>query len=161
MVDKRRRERRAGLLMLAIALVVLGCGAVAVAGLLVIGAVTFSDTDRDHVSPDVVESIARVRLTPGARDLRSHLEGFQDRLIWVRFSMPEHELPAFERSLTCKLGASSPAPPALPTASRPAWWTDAKLSRACRGSGPGFTQSVIVDISAAPDLVVFVVVFES
>jgi hypothetical protein len=160
MVERRKRERRGGLLLLAVALGVLACAAIAMGAVLLIGAVAFSDTDRDDAPPELVQNVARMRLPPGARELRSHLDGFQDQRIWVRFRMPENELPAFERSLSCRLGAPSPAPPELP-APRPAWWTDVKPSRGCRGSGPGYIQTVIVDVSAAPDLVVLVVVFES
>jgi hypothetical protein len=160
MVERRKRERRGALLLLAATLGIFACAAIAAGAVLLIGAVAFSDTDRDDVSPELVQSVARIRFPPGAREVRSHLDGFQDQRIWVRFRMAENELPAFERSLSCRLGTPSPAPPELP-APRPAWWTDVKRSRGCRGSGPGFIQTVIVDVSAAPDLLVYVVVFES
>ena len=161
MTERRKNEWRGGVLLVAIVFGVLFCGAIVVGGLLLIGAIAFTDTDEENVLPHVVENVARIRLPPGVRDLRSHLEGFQDRLIWVRFRMPENELPAFERSLSCRLAAPSPTPPELPTTSRPEWWTDAKMSRSCHGSGPGYAQTVIVDLSAVPQLLVFVVVFET
>jgi hypothetical protein len=137
------------------------CGAIVAGGLLLMGAIAFSDTDHEDVSPAVVENVARIRLTPGARELRSQLDGFQDRRIWVRFRMPENELAVFERSLSCRLAPASSTSPQLSVTPRPKWWADVKLSRSCHGSGPGFDQTVIVDLDAAPDLLVFVVVFET
>jgi hypothetical protein len=161
MTGRRSLERRVVWLAIAIGSGVLICGATVVGGLLVAGAVAFSDTDHEDVAPAVVESVARIRLPAGARELRSHLEGFQDQLIWVRFRMPESELGSFERSLSCRLAPPSSASPQLPATSRPPWWTDVKLSRSCHGSGAGFNQTVIVDLATAPDLLVFVVVFET
>jgi hypothetical protein len=159
MSGKRRLEPR--IVWLSIAIVcALAIGAIAAGGLLVMGAVAFSDTDRADVAPNVVENVARIHLPAGARDLRSQLEGFQDRRIWVRFRMPENELGSFERSLSCRLAPASSASPQLPTTSPPTWWADVKLSRSCHGSGPGFDQTVIVDLATAPDLLVFVFAFE-
>ena len=147
-------------MVIAIAFGALVCCAVAVAGVLVIGAVAFSDTDVDDPAPDVVENVARVRLPKSTRNLRARLEGFQDRLIWARFEMQADDLPAFERSLACRLSAPSSVQPQLPKISRPSWWSDAKLSRSCHGSGPGFDQTLIVDVTTLPELTVLVVVFE-
>jgi hypothetical protein len=63
MVERRRRERRAGLLLLAMGLAALVC-CTAVSALLMIGAVAFSDADRDDASPEVVQSVARIHLLP-------------------------------------------------------------------------------------------------
>jgi hypothetical protein len=152
--------RRSGPLLIGVAvLATLLCGGALVAGALLLGAVSFGDTDQDDVAPAVIENVARLRLPAKAYDLRSHLEGFQDRLIFVRFRMPPSELPAFERSLSCALGPPLPAPH-LHAGPRPDWFTQAKLARSCQGQGPGFHQSVTVDVSAG-DLVVQVTVIES
>jgi len=148
-------------LVVAIVFGVLVCAAIAAFGLLVVGAVAFADTSEDDVAPAIVENVARIRLPAGARDLRSQLDGFQDRFIWVRFRLAEQELGTFERSLGCRLGAATPTPPQVPNVSRPAWWSDAKVSRSCHASGPGYDQTVIVDLGTAPELLVFVVVFET
>jgi hypothetical protein len=148
---------------LAIGLALLGillCGATVVGGAL-LGAVAFTDTDRDDVAPAVVENVARIRLPATAYDLRSYLDGFQDRRIFVRFKMPPSELAAFERSLSCVLGPPSATSSTQHAGPKPDWFTEDKLARSCQVSKPGFHQTVTVHLGAAPDLVVQVAVFEN
>jgi hypothetical protein len=147
---------------LAIGLALLGillCGGT-VAGGALLGALAFSDTDQDDVAPAVVENVARIRLPAKAYELRSHLDGFQDRRIFVRFRLPPSELAAFERSLSCVLGPPSSSA-ALHAGPKPEWFTESKLARRCQVTKPNFHQTVTVDVGAASDPVVQVTVVEN
>src|SRR5215208_207755 len=156
------RNRRVKLVLGLAALATLLCGgSMALGGWLVWGALAFTDTDHEDVAPAAIENVARLRLPAKTYGLRSHLEGFQDRLIFVRFRMPASELAAFERSLSCKLGPPSTLVPEQHAGKKPDWFQEPKVARSCQGSGPGFRQTVIVDVANPSDVVVHVAVFET
>lgn len=155
---KRRCKLTLGLALLA---TLLCGGGLAIGVWLVGGALAFGDTDQDDVAPAVVENVARIRLPARTHELRSRLGGFQDRFIFVRFRMPASELTTFERSLSCALGPPSAVVPEAHAGKRPDWFTQPLVSRSCQGSGPGFHQTVIVDVASPTDVVVHVTVFES
>jgi hypothetical protein len=116
-----------------------------------------------RVSNQTIEDVGRVHLPPSARDVQAALEGFQDRLLHLRFDMAAADLPSFESGLTCRLGPVSTAPPtALAGSLEAPWWTPTRghAWRACEGDAQWFHQSAAVEVSRPGRATVYLVVFE-
>ena len=131
-------------------------------GIVIVAALAFSDTDHDDVPRATVENVGRIRLPASAHDLRSHLEGFQDRLLYARFAFLEADLEAFQNSLRCRLSPIATTPIEAGPTPAPAWWSIAAItrSRTCEAEGPGFSQQIVIDVSHSPKLVGYLSVFE-
>ncbi len=111
-----------------------------------------------------IERVARITLLPSARNLQAHQEGFQDRIIWVRFEMAPADLPEFVAGTRVAPPLSSTVNPlGQDTVKGLPWWTPGQAQRIAAGTGliAGGSQAILIDTTDPQTYVVYVRTFET
>ncbi len=111
-----------------------------------------------------IESVARITLPPSARNVQAHQEGFQDRIIWVRFEMAPADLPGFVAGTRVAPPLSSTVNPlGQDTVTGLPWWTPGQAQRFEAGEGAfaGASQAIVIDTTDPQTYVVYVRAFET
>ncbi|NOK62296.1 MAG: hypothetical protein GFH27_549331n35 [Chloroflexi bacterium AL-W] len=118
----------------------------------------------EDVTPAQIESIARITLPPSADDLHAQLQGFQDNLIHVRFTMNADELPQFLASSRCpSLTPATDIPFQESITPDTTWWTPetAQTFETCNDFVDGIGQTIMVDMTESQSYQVYVVTMET
>lgn len=106
-----------------------------------------------------LEAVAEISLPTSAREIHGMISGFTDVDIWIRFNLPNADLPAFLQKTRCTEPLKTTDPTYyFPETIDPDWWQPHKATdlKVCYGSHDHFTQRILVDQSEPEMLVIYV-----
>lgn len=106
-----------------------------------------------------LEAIAEISIPASAREIHGMISGFTDIDIWIRFDLPNTDLPSFIQKTHCTdlLETTDPNLYSSETID-PDWWQPHKATdlQVCYGSHDSFTQRILVDRSNPETLQIYV-----
>lgn len=118
----------------------------------------------EDVTIEQIEDVARITLPSSAIQAHAELQGFQDRLIHVRFTMDAADLPQFLADSRCSVLTPAVDMPFQEGITPDTdWWIPetAQTFETCNDFAGGIGQTILVDTTDSQSYVVYVVTMET